>query len=147
MAATDGQVWNRLHEVFGVGDYDPETSTKTWTMWRVGEVGALKRLRESRKVTTQELMDAIEYCRAKGIDVRHSSWLYKHIGDATKWARAERATEAVRDVEALIAQAVAIEAEKPDSVWLDRLIRAAGGARAEVYREWESSSSSRAPSP
>lgn len=140
---TDAQVWDRLHEVFGIGDWDPETSPKTWAMYRVGEIGVMKRIRASRHVTTGELLQTVEYCRAKGIDIRHPSWLYKHLRDAAAWARAETAAEATRDIDELIAQAIEIEAAKPDSSWLDRLIRAAGTYREEVYREWESSCSSR----
>lgn len=131
--ATDGRLFDELHRVYGIGDPKPD---EPWFKMRARNVAMLKRIREARSVPIEDLVTAFEYAEAEGKDIRHVSWLFGLVDEAKRWARKRDREERGADLEAKIAEAIAIEGENPDSQWLSRLVRAAGDARERVYREW-----------
>lgn len=136
---TDAQVFDVLHELFGAGTYDESTP---WFRWRAIEISKIRATRKKRRVEPSELVITARWCRAHQVWVKEHWELYEHLTDALAADRAQQANDQSSDLESAIADAIAIEAALPDSPWLDRLIRAAGPSRAEVYREWKRWSSS-----
>ena len=135
--ATEADVFDALHRNFGIGDYD-ETSDKAppWFRWRATQIRRIKALRIKRNTECWELMAAIDYCLAHGMyPVEH--WeVYEAFPACLPWAREKAQAEADKDLADKITRATQIEAAADDPTWFDRLARASGPARAEVYREW-----------
>lgn len=134
MSATDAQVFDTLHKAFGVGSPKPD---EPWFKFRAGQIAMMRRVRESRRVDADDLLLAVEYAKAKGKDIRHVVALLDLVADARAWRlQRERQAEDER-LDRLLSGAAAKEAElDPDGEWFQRLIRASGFAREEVYREW-----------
>lgn len=140
---TDGELYDLLQRLFGIGDFDPDLSRDPWWKCRALEVTKIKRSRTARKVELSDLALAAEYCKAHGIDVRAVTWLYKHINDARRWDNVRSQQAKSRELDELVAEAIEIERSHPDSPWLDRLVRARGDYRREVYDQWNLQRSSR----
>jgi hypothetical protein len=132
--ATDATVFDTLHRLFGVGDFDGDDST--WPKWRMGQIARIKAYRLKHKVDPFELVEAAHYCRRRNVWIKAHWELYEHL-PALNRERLQKAELARRaDFEDAMADAIAIEADKPDSLWLGRLVRASGPARQEVYDAW-----------
>lgn len=131
---SDAAIVDQLHQYFGAGDYDGVTP---WHQFRMKEIAKVKRYREKRGVAAEDLLLAIQYARATRQHVAGHWALYDLVLPAIRWRRGEDKVAQTRDLEDLIAEAIAVEGAKENSPWLHRLIRAAGPAREEVYREWE----------
>lgn len=133
----DGEVYDHLHRLFGIGEWDWATG-EPYHRYRALQVHQLKGMRKKRRATCQELIDAADYCKAHRLDIRHASWLFRHIPAAKRWAaERQRALEAA-DLDERVAEAIAIEVRDGDPEdWVGRLVRAAGDQREEVYSQWK----------
>lgn len=134
--ATDAALFERLREMFGLGDYDEgNADEQPYWKFRAREVAKVKASRKKWDVAIPELYVAALFCKAHGKTIRAVSWLPRHIADAWRWWDANNAKPA-REFEDLYAQAIRREAENPDATWLNRLLRAAPAYREEVYKQW-----------
>lgn len=145
--STDGQLWDYVHRLFGVGDWDEQASDVPFWKYRSKEVMKVAAKRKKLKVEVGDLANAADYCKAHRIDIRNVAWLYQYLPDSRRWmSERERAlSEAALDE--LIAEAVDLERELISSheyveregpeFWTDRLIRARGEHRREVYESWK----------
>lgn len=132
--ATDAQVFDALRALFGVGDYD---GSIPFYSWRAKEIIKIRVTREKRRVDASELLITARWCRGHEVWIKAHWELYEHLTEALAADRAYQADAAVSDLESAILVAISIEVKNPESPWCDRLIRAAGPARKEVYREWQ----------
>lgn len=131
---TDSDLFDYLRINFGVGDWD-EDHDLPWWKYRTQEVSKIKRVRTARKVALGDLATTVDYCKARRIDIRDSTWLYRHIIAALRWEREReqiRPSDFERDYEDALAQAY----EHGEHEWIERLTRALGDGRQEVYAEW-----------
>lgn len=131
---TDATVFDALHRLFGAGDFDGPD--EAWPRWRMGQIARIKAYREKRNVDPFELVEAAQYCRRRNIWIKAHWELYEHLPAVARERLARNQKAKVQDLEDAIADAIAIEAEKPESEWMTRLIRASGPARQEVYDAW-----------
>jgi len=139
---TDAALFDELYKLFGLGTFTDEGS-RAWAKWRTTQIVRIRSTREKRGVDVYDLMVTARWCRRQGIHIREHWELYVHIKPALREHREQKTEEKVRDLDTAIAEAMAVEAQIPDSVWFDRLVRASGKARGEVYAEWEMSHRSR----
>lgn len=139
MTTTDATVFDELHELFGAGDYVGDGSD--WHKYRMVEISKIKAYRSKRNTDPGDLVITARWCRQHGVFIKAHWQLYEHMLTAVREDKQVRAVERVADIEDAMQDAIAIEAAVPDSPWLDRLIRAAGKAREEVYGEWQQWSS------
>lgn len=135
---TDGELYDLLQKLFGLGDFDADLSTLPWWRVRALEVSKIKRSRTARRVELSDLILAAHYCKEHGHDVRAVTWLYKHIDAARRWDNVRRREAKAAELDELVAAAIEQESSHPDSPWLDRLVRARGPYRQEVYDSWTS---------
>lgn len=135
---TDGDLYDLLRATFGVGDWD-EDHELPWWKYRANEVAKVGRIRKARKVDLEDLATTVAYCKAKGIDIRDSSWLYRHILDALRWAR-EEATAVPTDFETDYEAAIGEAYEHGLTEWIERFHRALGDGRREVLDQWRNRS-------
>lgn len=132
---TDGDLYDLLQELFGLGSWDPDSDVPWWKA-RQHEVTKIKRSRTARNVDLEDLALAARYAKAHGEQVKAITWLYKLITPAIRWDNERRRAATLAEVDDLIAVAVEIEAEKPESAWLTQLVRARGPHRKVVYDQW-----------
>lgn len=133
--ALDGPLFDQLREWFGVGD--ELTEEEPTYRWRNRQVAKLRAMRRKRELHPDDIRAAAEWCRTHGQPIKAIWELFPHIPAALEARKAAQAAQEHSDIEEQISDAIAIEAAAPDSPWLDRLIRAAGPAREEVFREWQ----------
>ena len=131
---TDATVFDTLHRLFGAGDF--AGTDAEWPRWRMQQISRIKAYRSKRNVDPFELVEAAHYCRRREIWVKAHWELYEHLPAVSRERIAKVQQARAVDLEDAIADAIAIEAENPDSQWITRLIRAAGPARQEVYDAW-----------
>jgi len=137
---TDGDLFDLLAKDFGVGDYDEMTTDVPYWQWRANEVAKVRRVRESRQVTVENLMLAAAYCKACGYDVRDATWLYRHIRDAIRWEKASHsdATINATQLETQITTAVTEAYAAGEMDWVARLTNANGTTnRTEALNAWQ----------
>lgn len=131
--ANDAQLFDMLHSLFGIGDYDD--SKQQWFEFRMKEIAKLKAIRRRRQVLIGSLALAARYCVYNKISISESYELCQHIDDARRDAR----RRAVPEITAEIARAVQAERRRhgaDSKEWIDRLLRARGSYRREVLDEW-----------
>lgn len=133
---TDSDLYDLLQSLFGLGSWDEATSDMPWWQARQHEVTKIKRSRTARNVDLADLALAAHYAKAHGENVKAVTWLYKLISPAIRWENERRRAASLAEIDDLIDEAVAIEAESPDSDWLTRLVRARGPHRRVVYDQW-----------
>ncbi len=137
---TDGQLFDAMHEWYGVGDYNEDATgadADPWWKWRAAEIGKVKRSRLTREASLPDLYVALLYCKAHNLHVEGVTWLYRHIPRAWAWWDRKEATTLHDDQAEAFADAVRIEAANPDATWLGRLLRAAPAQREEVLAQWQ----------
>jgi hypothetical protein len=135
----DAQLWDHLQRLFGVGTWDD--GHEPFWRYRTREAAKIKARRARLHVTVAELVIAADYCKAHRIDIRNAAWLYRHLADAKTWHNQQQRALTAASLDELIADAVAAETTAdPDSPWIDRLIRAHGPHRQEVYDAWTATS-------
>lgn len=132
--ATDATVFDVLHRLFGAGDYN---GAGEWHRWRMKEISKIKAYRSRRNVDPFELVATAQWCRRHRIWIKAHWELYEYIPAAQREEREREAEAAVSVLEADIQKAIEAEIARPDGTWLDRLVRAAGPARKEVYEAWK----------
>lgn len=139
---TDGDLYDLLQKWFGIGEWDEDVSSQPWWKARALEISKIKRSRTSRNVDLEDLALAAEYCKQHHLPVANVAWLYRHIAPAIRWRNERSRAARVAQLDDLLAEAIQIESDNPDSEWLDRLVRARGDYKREVYEAWLRRSSS-----
>lgn len=134
--ATEAALFDYLGKHFGLGHYDELASAEPWWKHRGGEIAKIKASRRARDVSIEQLWIAARYAQAHQITIRNFTWLYKLIPDATTWHRAQVQAQDAEMFEELYESAISFEFEQVDSTWLDRLNRAQGEVRKDVYTQW-----------
>lgn len=135
---SDAELYDKLAALFGYGTWD-ELAADGVPFWKyrmkeIAKVGASRKKNDCSVIEASRMAD---YCKAKGISISGPHQIYRHRADARRWWAAKEKAEFDARLDGLINDAVAIEAQIPDSPWLHRLIHATGPDRAEVYRSWE----------
>lgn len=133
---TEGQVFDVLHERFGVGDWQ-EGNDVPWHEFKRKECIKIKAMRLKRNTSCAELITTVRYCGAHNLDIREHWQLYEHITAAMRWDRDRQEMRRTRGTQLAIDQALELEMERdPNGPWVERLVRAVGPQRQEVYQQW-----------
>lgn len=132
---SDGDLYDLLQELFGLGQWDPDGDVPWWKA-RQHEISKIKRSRTARNVDLEDLALAARYAKAHGEQIKAVTWLYRLIGPAIRWDNERRRATTLAQLDDLINEAIAVEAEQPESEWLTRLARARGPHRKQVYDAW-----------
>lgn len=128
---TDGQLFDMLHGLLGIGDFDESVP---WFQFRMTEIQKLKAMRRKRKLSLKAIAMAGRYCYRRRITVRHSWEVCTFIVPAAREAASQRVSEVAQQIRD------AVENERsrpdPDADWIARLLRARGDYRHEVLAKW-----------
>lgn len=131
---TDTEVFEMLHGLFGIGDYNADDA-KPWHKFRMVEVSKIKAIRTKRRWTFGDFAEVARYCSRQNIAIKRTFDLLAHHGAAML----EVSRNARQRREDVFQEAVDLElaAGLPDSLeWAERLQLAAGRHREELLEEW-----------
>lgn len=133
---TDAEVFDMLHDMFGIGDYN-EDDDRPWHKARMVEIAKIKAIRTKRRWSFGDFAMVARYCYTQSIPVRKAWDLLQHHGPARLAAvNNERLQREERVQEAVSLELRAGLADADD--WAGRLARATGRGRDELFLEWES---------
>lgn len=141
---TDIDLWEYVHRLFGIGDWDELYSPEPFWKYRQKEVMKVKAKRLKLKAEVEHLADAADYCKTHGIDVRNVAWLYRYLPVSRAWIAERERALSHGHLDELIAEAVDLERELGSDEWAHRLLRARGPHRQEVYELWKEARMERA---
>jgi len=137
MPKTDAELFDMLHSIFGMGNFD-EMGGVAWFKYRMNEIGKLKAIRKRRQVTLTDLAEAARFCHRHREHVGEMWHLCSFVPAARREAAANRVPDLTLQVEAAIACERALARPVSDA-WLSRLLQARGPARKDVLQEWNQS--------
>jgi hypothetical protein len=83
---TDGALFDMLHSLFGVGDFD-ETGAMPWFRFRIVEIAKLRAIRKRRSITLADYAMTARYCHQHHEQVKESWQVCGFIADAKREAR------------------------------------------------------------
>lgn len=129
------ELYDLLHELFGIGDYD-DTGDRPWWQVRSVEIGKVGRMLKSRHCTTDEVAEAARYAQLQGIPITESWQVFQLVPDALKarrLARTEQDAAALRNDRSAAIQAAL---DLHDTAWAERLMRTPDAHLDEVLQEW-----------
>jgi hypothetical protein len=134
---TDAQLFDMLHELFGIGNFD-ESGSVPWFRFRITEIAKLKAIRKRRSITLADFAMTARYCQRHQEQVKESWQVCGFIADAKREARRIAVPELSQEIH------TALEIERalpgPDSAtWVERLLLTRGLFRREVLDEWKQS--------
>jgi hypothetical protein len=130
---TDGDLFDLLHRLFGIGDYSDDDKLPWWR-FRILEIGKLKAMRRKRRLTVADLMVTAYFCDAHNFHIAAPWQLVNYLPAAKHNQQEWRDHQLERDVAEAIAYERALP--EPDYVWADRLLLARGKHREELLAEW-----------
>jgi hypothetical protein len=136
---SDAQLFDMLHGLFGIGDYDDASDTP-WFKHRMTEVIKIKAIRRKRQVSLREWALAARYAYRTKAPIRQSHDVLFYLDKARK----EQRTARVSDLGQQIADAITNERSRGDDAseaWVRRLLLARGDYRRELLQEWAESRS------
>lgn len=133
----DGALFDMLHGLFGVGDFNDSTEGQYWFKHRVREIAKIKAIRKRRSITVYDFALAARYCFNHQLPIHESYQVCAYVLDAKR----ERRLRLVSSVAQEVAKAVEIERAKaePDQQMIDKLLRARAAGRQVVLDEWRES--------
>lgn len=138
-AMTPGQLYDELHKMFGIGDYDDLVAdSKPFHAARMTEIAKLKGMLKRRHCTVEEVHLAARYAQAQGKPISAAWQLFVLVPEALKYQRDQQRAERVeRDARGL---AVAIDEaiEAGEHEWAERLMRTPPNhpRAGSVLEEW-----------
>lgn len=130
------EVFDMIHGLFGIGDFDPDMDSDPWYRFRLTEIAKIKSIAKKRRWTWAEFAMVARYCSRHDIRVSRTWDLLAHWGPA----KAEERTLDLQRREAEVRDAIATERASglPDSEeWAVRLELSTGRGREELLEEWK----------
>lgn len=89
--------------------------------------------KSAQRWTNEHLLAAIDYMKARGIQAHSFDFVFYHVEAAIKEGFMPRRPTRWEDLEAAVAEAVALET---DDGWVRKLCMARGVALQKVYEKW-----------
>jgi len=137
MTMTPGQLYDELHALFGIGDYDDLVDGATpWHKVRMTEIAKLKGMLKRRHCTVEEVHIAAQYAYSEGKPITAAWQVFLLVPEALKAKReTARALAQGRAAQELL-DAVAEAVEAGDMDWAERLMRTPPQYATGVLDEW-----------
>jgi hypothetical protein len=130
----DGELFEMLHSLFGIGDFDE--STMQWWQFRAREIAKLKAIRKRRSISLADFTMTAKYCWYHDEVIRASWQICGFIADAKREARRIAVPELNQEIHTALAVERALPG--PDSaIWVERLLLTRGPFRRRVLDEWK----------
>lgn len=137
---TPGQLFDFLHERFGIGEYDDVANADTpWWKSRNTEIAKLKAMMRKRRVTEKHVAVAAWYAVSRGQPIRYYAQLFRLIPEAMREYKTAEQLTLRRNVRAGIEDAVAEALASGEAEWAERLMRAHQSEAPRLLKEWEAS--------
>lgn len=133
----DGALFDMLHGLFGIGDFNDSTEDQRWFQHRIREIVKIKAIRKRRSITVHDFALAARYCFNHQLPIHESYQICAYVLDAKREKRLRLVSSVAQEVD----KAVEIERAKaePDQQMIDKLLRARATGRQVVLDEWRES--------
>lgn len=130
---TDPELFDLIHLMFGIGDFDEALDSQRWFQFRTREIAKIKAIRRKRRLSIEDLTMLATYCHDRGMPIRGAFDLLEYWPAAVR----HRTANARFQIDEDITQAIQVERERPDGgEWVDRLLRAQGQGREILLTRW-----------
>lgn len=130
---TPGELYDLLHERFGIGTFDETTSKQPFYKARMTEVSKITAMLRKRRVTIGEVAQAADYAHRTRKPITASWQVFDLIPEALRAAKA-KAPDQIRE---RLAEAAAEAMRLGRDDWASRLYRADIHSGPEVLNLWE----------
>jgi len=117
----------------GIGEFIGEPDE--YGPWRVKQMGILKRLMSYRKVSFEEVVMCVDYCKAHHIQPEQMPGLLQHMDPARRWHKEQQLGAIDNDLQDAISYEHSLSDEASTS-WLGQLLRVKPQNVEEVLAEW-----------
>src|SRR6478735_6520650 len=130
---TDAQLFDLVHELFGVGDWDPDLDTKAWFQIRGAEIAKVTAIRKRYNYSIQEMTALARFVHERQYRVTKTWDLLQHYPAY----RRQRAVNARQRLDQEFEEILEIERGRLDGdEWVTRLLLSTGNGREELVRKW-----------
>ena len=135
---SEAQAFDMLVEMFGLGDWD-EGDGLPYFKFRMLEISKLKATMKKRGANLDDVVVAARYCYRRKVPIVAVWQLFDQLAAARRELRETKKADALVELDKQLDFAVAYERRLADDMsvsWINRLLRAQGNYREEVFQEW-----------
>lgn len=133
---TPGELFDYLHEKFGIGDYDDQTAAKPYWKERGTQIAKLKAMMKRRRVDVETLVITADYAVRHKKPIHYYPQLFEQIAEAKREHRAMRHEQRRVDLHNKLWEAAREAWDAGEDEWGERLIRATGSDAERLLEEW-----------
>jgi hypothetical protein len=134
---TDAQLFDLVHELFGIGDWDRDLDAKAWHQVRGAEIAKVKAIRKRYNYSIPELAELARFVHDRQYRVAKTWDMLSHYGEFRRVRARERADNERRRLDQDYELALETERGRLDGdEWVTRLLVSTGIGREEVLRKW-----------
>lgn len=130
----DAELFDLLHQLFGIGDWDADLDSKPWHKARIAEIGKIKQIRRKRRYSIEDFAYLAQFCYTHHRRITKTFDLLEHWPDALR----ERTRNARSRIDDEIQAALELEQQRPDGQeWVERFMLAQGAGRIAALTRWK----------
>lgn len=130
---TDAQLFDLVHELFGVGDWDRDLDAQPWHKVRMAEIAKVKAIRKRYNYSITELTELARFVHERQYRVTKTWDLLQHYPAY----RRQRAVNARLRLDQEFEEILEVERGRLDGdEWVTRLLLSQGIGREELVRKW-----------
>lgn len=129
----DSELFDLIHLMFGIGDFDEALDSQRWFQFRTREIAKIKAIRRKRRISVEDLTMLATYCHDRGESIKATFDLLEHWPAAVR----HRTANARFQIDEDVTRAIQVERERADGgEWVDRFLRAQGHGREVLLNRW-----------
>ena len=130
---SDAQLFDLVHEMFGIGDWDRDLDAKAWHQVRMAETAKIKAIRARYNYSLEELAELARFVHGRGEHITKTWDLLRHYPSY----RRQRAVNVRLRLNQDFEEILEIERGRPDGdEWVTRLLLSTGTGREDLLRKW-----------
>jgi hypothetical protein len=130
---TDPELFDLIHLMFGIGDFDEALDSQRWFQFRTREIAKIKAIRRKRRLSIEDLTMLATYCHDRSVPIKATFDLLEHWPAAVR----HRAANERLQIDEEVSNAIQVERERADGgEWVDRFLRAQGAGRQILLNRW-----------
>ena len=134
---TDAQLFDLVHELFGIGDWDRDLDAKAWHQVRGAEIAKIKALRKRYNYSVEELAELAKFAHDRQLRVSKAWDLIGYYNQFRRHRARARADIARQRLDQEFDEILEIERGRLDGdEWVTRLLLSTGIGREELLRKW-----------
>lgn len=130
---TDADLFDLIHQLFGIGDWDADIDKQPWHKVRMTEIGKIKAIRRKRRFSVEDFAYLAQFCYRNRRRITKTFDLLEHWPDALR----DRTLNARSRIDNEIQAALELEQQREDGQeWVERFLLAQGAGRIAALNRW-----------